>query len=1006
MNQNYKVLHLEDVPSDAELAARELKRSFGFEHLVIDTEEAFMHALDNFYPDVILCDHSLPSFNSLEALRIVKRKKLHIPFILITATMSEEVAASVVKEGADDYILKDRLKRLPNAVINAIEKYRFDKERKQLIDEAHEREALSNDRFRQLSDKLLLATRVAGLGVWEYDVSQRKFIADDTTISLYGIKSAGFDGSYDSWQQSVHPEDRKKADKAFYKTLEKQIDLNMSFRIIWPDGSIHFIETVAHVQKDNAGNMRRIIGTNQDVTKRKEAEMAIMESEAKYRAFFENSMDGIFLTSPEGAIIAANPAACSILGMTEKEICKGGRNKIVDRADERLAPLLEERLRTGRAKGELTFIRKNGIKFPVEVSSRIFTDASGKKLTSMIARDITERKSAEQKLHVTVKALEEAWSELKRIVDSSLDIICSIDEDGRFENVSSAAERIWGYTPAELCGKRYIDLVYREDVKQTRKMAAEIRGGSLVTMFENRYVHKSGKVVPILWSARWDDNDQLMYCVAKDATEKKRLEAAFENERNRFYEMFLNAPCSLGIFKGKEHEFEMANELYLELTGRKDIVGKPVRQVFPEIETQGLFELLDQVYATGNTYVAKERKIKIDKNGSGKLEELYLNFIYQPYRNNANEIEGIFFFAIDVTEQVESRKKIEKSEKQFRQIVETAQEGIWMRDKSNRTSFVNEMMCRILEYRADEMIGKSPYFFLTSNGKKTAEHFLSENMLETKVGFYEDQFVTKTGKMVWLYLSTNPIVDENGEYNGALAMVTDLTERKRLEEKIIRQKVQQQKEITKAALLVQEKERNFLGSELHDNINQILTAVKLQLSFYIENSGTPIDIVTLCHQQLNIAIEEIRKLSQNLVSHRFRDDAFSDAIQFIINSLTIKDIIVLNIDNLNEEFIDEGIKLTLFRIVQEHLNNVAKYAKATVVNIVIGNDEKVVDLLIEDDGIGFKTNEKRTGVGITNIYNRVESFNGTVQIDSSPGKGCRLMAGIPLQQPLTSLTEY
>src|SRR4051812_4088784 len=119
MNTKYRVLHLEDVSTDAELVARELqKNNIDFEHYVVGTEEEYLRALDEFYPDIILCDHSLPSFNSLGAIKIIKERKLHIPFILITATMSEEVAMGVVREGADDYILKDRLKRLPNSVIN------------------------------------------------------------------------------------------------------------------------------------------------------------------------------------------------------------------------------------------------------------------------------------------------------------------------------------------------------------------------------------------------------------------------------------------------------------------------------------------------------------------------------------------------------------------------------------------------------------------------------------------------------------------------------------------------------------------------------------------------------------------------------------------------------------------------------------------------------------------------------------------------------------------------
>jgi signal transduction histidine kinase len=129
-------------------------------------------------------------------------------------------------------------------------------------------------------------------------------------------------------------------------------------------------------------------------------------------------------------------------------------------------------------------------------------------------------------------------------------------------------------------------------------------------------------------------------------------------------------------------------------------------------------------------------------------------------------------------------------------------------------------------------------------------------------------------------------------------MVTDITLRKRLEERIIRQKVQQQKEITKAALQVQEKERNFLGSELHDNINQILAAVKLQLKHYLDSTDAAKDFVSSSHSYLEMAITEIRKLSQRLVTHRFDDDSFVEAIHSLIEGLSIDKIVALNVDEL------------------------------------------------------------------------------------------------------------
>ena len=124
MNTKLKILHLEDLPSDAELVDRELKKgSIEFEKLVVDNKTDFERALKEFSPDIILSDHSLPAFNSVEALKIVKQSGEDIPFILVTSTVSEDFAVDMMRDGATDYILKDRLQRLPAAILQAIDKY-------------------------------------------------------------------------------------------------------------------------------------------------------------------------------------------------------------------------------------------------------------------------------------------------------------------------------------------------------------------------------------------------------------------------------------------------------------------------------------------------------------------------------------------------------------------------------------------------------------------------------------------------------------------------------------------------------------------------------------------------------------------------------------------------------------------------------------------------------------------------------------------------------------------
>jgi CheY-like chemotaxis protein len=122
-----KILHLEDAAEDAELVARALKQAkMDCEILVVDKRAAFIQELRRFMPDIILSDHSLPSFNSLEAVSILKYAGLKIPFILVTGHSSDEYVAGLMDAGMDDYILKDRLARLPQAILHALERYRLE----------------------------------------------------------------------------------------------------------------------------------------------------------------------------------------------------------------------------------------------------------------------------------------------------------------------------------------------------------------------------------------------------------------------------------------------------------------------------------------------------------------------------------------------------------------------------------------------------------------------------------------------------------------------------------------------------------------------------------------------------------------------------------------------------------------------------------------------------------------------------------------------------------------
>jgi PAS domain S-box-containing protein len=139
---------------------------------------------------------------------------------------------------------------------------------------------------------------------------------------------------------------------------------------------------------------------------------------------------------------------------------------------------------------------------------------------------------------------------------------------------------------------------------------------------------------------------------------RDRALAEAKTERERLYEVFMQAPAAITVFEGPEHVFTVANSLYSESIGKRDVIGRSVREALPELAGQGVFELLDSVYSSGTPYSARERVVRLDRDGDGVAEELYFDFVYQPLKNADGSTFGILVHAVEVTIQVRARQEI------------------------------------------------------------------------------------------------------------------------------------------------------------------------------------------------------------------------------------------------------------------------------------------------------------------------------------------------------------
>jgi PAS domain S-box-containing protein len=345
----------------------------------------------------------------------------------------------------------------------------------------------------------------------------------------------------------------------------------------------------------------------------------------------------------------------------------------------------------------------------------------------------------------------------------------------------------------------------------------------------------------------------------------------------------------------------------------------------------------------------------------------------------------------DITARKRTEEIILASEEKYRQIFYKNPYPTWIYDlKSFQIVEVNE--AALVKYGFDK------YEFLQLRMKDLHPAEEAEEFLK---GMRSPHMMRKIKRKLWHHtnkygdLLIVEITSHMIDYYGKLSMqviINDVTERIRLEKELALQQRLKQQQITEVVLGAQERERFELGQELHDNINQILATSKLYLDVAIEEVEPRVELLAKSRNNISMAIEEIRKLSKELITPTLNDLGLIQSIKELIRSIQMvkKMKIRLLITGLDEDTLLPEQKINVYRIIQEQLNNILKHAQASAVVIELNQEDERITLKVKDDGKGFDPRIRRTGVGISNIMSRAELYNGRVEIESAPGKGCRL----------------
>jgi len=379
-NQALRVLYLEDSPADRELVeellrAEQLASSF----VMVESREEFEKAIDEGNIDLILSDYSLPSFDGLAALAIAREKCPQIPFILLSGVMGEERAVESLKQGAIDYVLKQRIERLVPSIRRAIREVA--ERRKRL--EAEEQLRVSEEQLRQITDNVSdLIIQLDLDGNWQYCSPSYRRLQDEPA----SLPSTPF-------LEQVHPNDREAVEKTFRQTIRTGVGQRMEFRIRLRDEGVRHLESQFNVVCDEKGAVNSVIIVCRDITDRRHAEEQIRAQ----AALLDKAQDAITVCDMDDCVVYWNKGAEHLYGWSEEEV--RGRNLhelLHDEITEAVSEAREVVRHNGEWQGDLRQHTRDGREVVVQSRWTLVKDSDGQPKSQLIINtDVTDKKMNE-----------------------------------------------------------------------------------------------------------------------------------------------------------------------------------------------------------------------------------------------------------------------------------------------------------------------------------------------------------------------------------------------------------------------------------------------------------------------------------------------------------------------------------------------------------------------------------------------------------------------------------
>lgn len=598
------------------------------------------------------------------------------------------------------------------------------------------------------------------------------------------------------------------------------------------------------------------------------------------------------------------------------------------------------------------------------------------------------------------------WTTLKQIIGAYEEqknvFLTLMNEEGRIVCANANMKKTMHLKNPRKQNTSFFDFLHPahfESFRNAIRQSAELkRPAGMELYLKNGYYH------PMKWEINYLGNERsaAYLCVGHMMVDKKTIELRDNSnkvndlssrleEKEALFNQFMKHTPNLFWVVDETSTLVFANHSFFNFFALDKTVatGQKLIHIIPPPAYKSLFSKHQEVFETNKVGEFIEKAEWAD--GTNNVFRISL------FPINVNEKKKMIGgTAISLNDKYEAEKKLKELNDRLLLLTAATNDAIWEWDMQTGQIFRNDTLMDMIGYSNEAPRGLSWWLRRIHPEDRNRVSDKVRDTTEQNLQSWQDNYRFKCADGEYKYMQDKGyVVYENELPVKMIGSLQDVTGLKDLEEQLVEEKMQRQKEISETVIKVQERERTRIGHELHDNVNQILSTVKLFVDMIHPSKKEEKQFKEKTQEYLMMAIEEIRKLSKELVVPQLTQKGLVDSIFNLAEDLQIATGMRIRFTHDHDtEMLSPGKKITIFRIVQEQLKNIIKHSKAKEVDIFLQRKDNVTQLIIRDNGIGFDSSQTHRGIGLSNIYERTRFYNGNVDIDTSPGKGCTVKVTI------------